>query len=275
VTKKNLSLRQRRFFADQPGNEDFVRIRGLGIEDELPICTVDRPNGSGDWLLMCWHDPIRLGPTSEARPANEVMLWQPGAAQWYGTVTHRLRHSWIHLRGKAFAAWIDELGLPTNTPWPISARVVVDRYLAQVAEECSRHSEAEPRLLADLIHALLIELQRLRRGDVKIAAHLRRVRQLLDEDYTRAWSLRALATQAGCSPQHLGRGFHAAFGSSPMAYLARVRMQHAQWLLAEGRHSVSDIATAVGIDDRFCFTRTFRRCFGCSPRAWRTLHRTS
>ena len=250
-------------------------MRGIGLGDELPAgCVIDRPRGSGDWLLLCWHDPVRLAPRAAARAVDGVILWPPGAPQWYATVGARLRHSWIHLSGPAFARQVEALALPTGEPWPIAARAVVDRALGLVAEECARGAGAEPRLLVLQIHALLLELDRLRRGTPAIPAHVHRVHQLLDADYATAWSVAHLAAEAGCSPQHLGRGFRTAFGTSPMAYLARVRMQHARWLLADGQRPIAEIAAAVGLPDRFAFTRTFKRCFGCSPREWRALHRS-
>lgn len=277
VTKRNitgLTRRQRRFFATAPGDAAGVRVRGLGLGDELPAgCVIDRPRGSGDWLLLCWHDPVRLGPQAAPRAADEVICYRPGAAQWYATVGPRLRHSWIHLSGAAVDAQVEDLALPTDVPIAVGARAVVDRYLGLVAAECDRGAGAEPQLLVHLVGALLIELDRLHRGSATIPAHLHRVHQLLDDDYAADWSLARLAAEAGCSPQHLGRGFRAAFGLSPMAYLSRVRMQHARWLLADGRRSIAEIGAAVGVPDRFGFSRSFKRCFGCSPREWRALHR--
>ena len=40
-------------------------------------------------------------------------------------------------------------------------------------------------------------------------------------------------------------------------------------LLEERRLSIDEISEAVGIRDRFHFSRTFKRLYGCTPAAYR------
>jgi transcriptional regulator GlxA family with amidase domain len=75
-----------------------------------------------------------------------------------------------------------------------------------------------------------------------------------------------LAGSAGVSRFHFARLFRVSTGSSPMAYLMRLRIGRAKLLLLRGDRSVCDIAAALGFCDQSHFSRTFRRITGQTPR---------
>ncbi|MFO3705206.1 helix-turn-helix transcriptional regulator [Xanthomonas codiaei] len=74
-----------------------------------------------------------------------------------------------------------------------------------------------------------------------------------------------LAAAACMSRFHFARVFRDATGASPMAYLRRRRLERAQALLREGRHTVSQIATDLCFFDQSHFVRSFRTATGCTP----------
>lgn len=68
---------------------------------------------------------------------------------------------------------------------------------------------------------------------------------------------------------HLSRAyfrniFHEITGISPMAYLMKIRMNRASFLLKQG-YSVSEVSNAVGYDDILQFSRMFHRYYHISP----------
>ncbi len=96
--------------------------------------------------------------------------------------------------------------------------------------------------------------------------------ELLDELSRRIaipTTLDDLAQLAGYTPQHLNRTFRRELGVTPLQHLAKLRMEHAAGLLAEGRLTVKAIATAVACEDPYYFSRQFRQYFGCSPIQYR------
>ena len=81
-----------------------------------------------------------------------------------------------------------------------------------------------------------------------------------------------LAGMAGLSVSQFERRFRSAFGSSPLQYLMRVRIEHAAQMLLETRQTVSQIAMACGFFDHAHFSRSFRRLLQISPSAYRKRH---
>ncbi|MBV1776191.1 AraC family transcriptional regulator [Burkholderiaceae bacterium DAT-1] len=79
-------------------------------------------------------------------------------------------------------------------------------------------------------------------------------------------SLNSLALSAGLSPYHFHRLFLAAMGDTPMAYLRRVRVLHADHLLAAlPDASLLSIALESGFSSAACFSRAYRQVFGQTP----------
>jgi AraC-like DNA-binding protein len=78
-----------------------------------------------------------------------------------------------------------------------------------------------------------------------------------------------LAAIAGLSPCHFSRVFRDSFGCSPLEYVTRRRLEHAQGLMLSTDAPLSQIALDCGLADQAHFSRLFRRFVGETPRAWR------
>jgi AraC-like DNA-binding protein len=106
-----------------------------------------------------------------------------------------------------------------------------------------------------------------------LLAHAQRLAPVLtyiDEHLARRTTRATLARQAGLSSSQFHALFLAVMRKSPMAYLAERRMRHARQLLITTTRSVQEIASAVGYEDPFHFSRAFKISSGTSPRIFRT-----
>jgi AraC-like DNA-binding protein len=79
----------------------------------------------------------------------------------------------------------------------------------------------------------------------------------------------ALTQHAGLSRTSLAERFRAAMDETPLAYLRTVRMQRAMRLLADTEHHLERIASQVGYQDAFGFSKVFKRTVGVSPKEFR------
>lgn len=101
-------------------------------------------------------------------------------------------------------------------------------------------------------------------------ASIARVRDLLHEHMASNIGLDALADSAGIDRFRLTRLFQRAFGSSPHAYLVRLRLRAARTLLAAG-HTPAQVAAEVGFADQSHLGRWFRRAYRMTPAAYRQM----
>jgi AraC-like DNA-binding protein len=101
-------------------------------------------------------------------------------------------------------------------------------------------------------------------------AHLRRARDLIDQDYANPLDVPAMASRAFMSPAHFSRRFRAAYGESPYSYLMTRRIERAMALLRAGA-SVTDACMAVGCTSLGSFSSRFSVIVGMSPSLYRSV----
>jgi len=90
-------------------------------------------------------------------------------------------------------------------------------------------------------------------GDAK------RVREFLDENFTRKLSIAELADIAGLSPFYFIRAFNKTFGQSPHQYILNLRLNFAEKLLLEGNIKIAEIAYLAGFSSQSHLTAAMKR----------------
>jgi AraC-like DNA-binding protein len=93
--------------------------------------------------------------------------------------------------------------------------------------------------------------------------------ELLHGDVAFGWTLDELARRVGVSRSVLAARFRTAVGDTPLNHLRTLRMQAAMRLLAETDERLDAVASAVGYQDAFGFSKVFKKVVGESPRDFR------
>jgi AraC-like DNA-binding protein len=146
-----------------------------------------------------------------------------------------------------------------------------DPALAWFSTAVRLHGSGERSGLEALVAAILARCGAWERRQAAIATHhpaVTRTMRCLEDAPERAWTLAALAREAGVSAPHLADLFRAQLDCTPLQYQTRLRLASAERLLADPYRSVRDVAAALGMEANY-FCRLFRRHRGTSPDAWR------
>ena len=259
-----------------PFDSEDLRIRGVGVREPMRRGIVDRPQGTGDVLIMCWHETVSIATRSGRgrHPPGTLVLWRPDDGHWYGSREHRWSHSWIHCSGKRVDGWIKEALIPANTALELGTTAALwEDCLFSLHRELRGPYQPSARIAGNLIENCLLALGRhLRheqREDDDVPLALREARHVIETRFHTTLRLADLARVAGYSVPRFGALFRQYFGSSPMAYLVQLRLQRATYLLREPDLPIGEIAQRVGYDDPAWFSRLFKQAHGVSPRAWR------
>lgn len=83
------------------------------------------------------------------------------------------------------------------------------------------------------------------------------------------WTVPRLAAEVAISPSRFAARFTACLAESPMAFLAKWRMNIACRHLTTSHLSIDTIATDVGYDSVAAFNRAFKKHLGLPPATWR------
>jgi AraC family transcriptional regulator len=97
----------------------------------------------------------------------------------------------------------------------------------------------------------------------------RLVTTYIEEHLVEPISLATLAAMVRLSPYYFCRSFKQSLGMPPHRYHMTRRIERAKALLAEGKHSVTEIGLTLGYSDAGSFIAAFRRMTGITPGAYR------
>lgn len=103
---------------------------------------------------------------------------------------------------------------------------------------------------------------------LKVLAHLRRAKDMMDRHYGQPLDVPAMASKALMSPAHFSREFKRAYGKTPYSYLLTRRIERAMHLLRSGA-SVTDVCMQVGWSSLGSFSTRFTEVVGETPTAYR------
>lgn len=100
---------------------------------------------------------------------------------------------------------------------------------------------------------------------------MEKLRQTLDADYQRQFTLDGLSEMASLNRNYLCRAFKRYTGKSLFEYLAERRLQAAMLSLRSGGDKISSIAFESGFRDLSFFNRKFKEIVGRTPAEYRKL----
>lgn len=256
----------------EPLNADF-RINAFGIHEMMPPVTIHRPEGTGDWLFMLFHDAGQVVFSDEKIEIvpGSLVLWPHGAPHHYEAKSGGWDHSWIHVDGPWVDARLDECGIQEGLVLNLEQPESLETCLWHLYTELTNHQQPDPVILKNIFHNWLRELMRDTQGGTSpfVPEKIRGVKQYLDQHACRPVSLQQLAEKSGLSVPHLCAEFRRSYGDSPINYLIGLRLKQARYLLLDRGLSIGEIASHVGYDDIYHFSKLFKKHFGVSPRTMR------
>ena len=134
------------FSAPIPAGAAF-RIRGIGLHERMHPWMVDRRTGTQDYLIMCFHDAVRVWEPNSLRDLTPpgIVVWEPGRRHYYGSTEHTWNHSWIHGEGPFLTQALRTARLPLNRILQISEPLILEKALIDLHAAGLKVGEAMTR----------------------------------------------------------------------------------------------------------------------------------
>jgi AraC family transcriptional regulator len=194
------------------------------------------------------------------------------------------RHSddWHDRGGRCFniefAPWwlerVREHSAVLDGPYDVQSGAAV-RLTTRLYREFRDMDAVSPLAMEGLTLEILAELSRQpeRAGERKPPLWLRRVRELLYDQFSESLSLDEIAGVAGVHPTHLARVFRRHYHCTVGDYLRGLRIDRARHELSASDTPLIEIAANAGYCDQSHFSTAFRRHTGMTPSEDRCLFR--
>ncbi len=236
-----------------PGHEVMLCVRGCGW---VQACGRKRVVKAGEWVWVDGRKAHRYG-------AMEEDPWEV---------------LWVRMEGPRLNRLSGMLGVEGAAVWEVrrvdEARVVYERIFERMGEEGVGVAAALNADLAQLL-ALVFEARQTQGAEDLVPMVLRKPVEQMRLHYFKPLRVSDLAALAGMSTAHFSRLFRASFGTSPIDWLRRERINQAKRRLVEGDAQIQEVAGQVGYGDRFFFSKDFRRLVGMTPKEYRERERIS
>lgn len=263
----------KRFFTLVNPQSSPLSIRGIGVQEAMAAVVVNRPRGTGDHLLMYFHDSVwaAAGLLPTQQPAGTFMIWTPGRLQYYGNPQHPFCHSWIHCDGPVVRHLLRDSGLPLDTPLLVGDAAIIENPLRAIHDELTQQHPGDTTIIRNLLENLLRGVARkvLHSAEGQIPQALLEIRRLIESEYDKPLPLKQLAARAGLSISRFCEVFHQHFGSGAHEYLLQHRLQQAAYLLRDQNMAIKEVARRVGYRDAYGFSKLFKKRFRVNPTAFR------
>ncbi|MFW5830526.1 MAG: helix-turn-helix domain-containing protein [Planctomycetota bacterium] len=203
----------------------------------------------GHVALICYPEESAYGLTAEDSLPYEchwVLLHGAGLREHWQLLRHRYGYA--------------------PGPLPSSAAMAA---MADVEQRASPRAERDPFIAAVAAQQFVARVHELlaQAGVDQRQVDLAIDRLVANPQYP--WSLKELATEAGCSREHLSRAFTDRFGCGPAHWLQHQRLQRAKELLRGTSLPVAAVAEQSGFGSAHTLARVLRRDTGCSPNTFR------
>lgn len=129
------------------------------------------------------------------------------------------------------------------------------------AEAADRNDPQAQEAWVNLLHHYVMGFAQPQHRDERIV----KLWQVVERDLARAWTLKQMADLAHVSHEHLRRLCRQHLGRSPLQQLTFLRMQRAQQLLNSTSDKIETIAHAVGYENAFTFSTSYKKWIGWRP----------
>jgi AraC-like DNA-binding protein len=238
------------------------QIAHAGVCRAAPPYRVVRTKQSGTYFLACFKGEGRI--LVDGR-------WQVCRAGTACLLPPHILNAFHAVAGKRWEfAWARYQQPPEQRPIVSSSSPVLARFDAEPlraaveglhAESSGANAPAAAHHWVELIQLYIRRFAQPWQVDDRLA----RLWERVAADLGSPWTLDALAREAHLSSEHLRRLCRQHLGRSPMHQVTYLRMRRAADLLTETDDKIETIATAIGYQNPFVFSTTFKKWIGWRP----------
>lgn len=251
-----------------------VRI-GIDVRGR-PGLTVDRPSGSGDYVVIQFLADAGLSGGRTAAPGDCLVL-QPSTPTLIVGRPEIVNH-FAHLSAEVAEPALSRFRVPVNQVVTPSDPGFVLPLLRRLQSEWARRDVHAERAIELAIEDLFLQLHRESPARYGLGGsmhddRLRDIRLSIQRDPAADWSVDGLSGLAYLRPSRFTALYRQLFGRSPMADVQEIRLELAAYHLAQLNIGVAEAGALAGFGDPAAFSRRFKARFGLGPRAYRSQHR--
>lgn len=247
---------------------------------EKPEWRLERPNGSGDYVVVLLKTPaffVLFGEYTEVS-AGTLIVYKKGTPQLYGALGRDFLNDAFHFTAsEEEIEWILGLGVPLDTLLKLNNTVPLSRLIRDIEVESRSAARMRGELLDMYIRIFFMKLSEILASsddelDEVYSAYYDDALNLRSEIYNNPleeWSVSSMAERLSLSDSYFQHLYKQLFSISPVADVIKARIERAKYLLTGTAYSVSRVGEMCGYKSDAHFMRQFKTEVGVSPTQYR------
>ena len=255
---------------------DMFKLHAIGLDiRHIGDFIIDRPNGSGDCLLIIFktNASLTLGGKAQTVSPDTAVIYGRHDKQLYGTVSGNYVNHFLHFDTDSAddfnAVQMNALLSPDNI-------AEIEGILRMISREQMSESENREKYIDMLIRMVLMKLceKSYSKPLMLNSIHGSLLTAIRAEMYSNAGQFKSvseLAARANLSSSHFQGIYKKLFGISCYEDLLSAKIKAAQFYLSSTELSVKEIALLCGYDTDTCFMRRFKERMDMTPKEYREL----
>lgn len=244
----------------------------------LDFDIIDRPYGSGDYLLLHFITPmkLRLNGKTIITKENAFIIFDKGTPQYYSAVK-TFQNTFIHFN--ADVNFSKKYNLPLNTVFYPSDIDTIIPFFKKIHLEFFLKRPFYEDIMDSCMTQLLVGLSRIYNNDSEkddknsyLFNVFQSARMEILNDLTKDWTSESMAALTGLATSQFYQYYKDYFGSTPKSDLINARLSRAKELLMNENLSVSEAALRSGFQTPSHFSRYFKKECHTTPMEWVRLN---
>lgn len=274
-----ISVKSKHSDARRTKGSELMIIRNIGFNHcHGTDFIVDRPHGSGDYLLLLLKtDTIFVIDNQEVfAPKNSFFLFSKDVPQLYRCVPNcTFSNDWIHFDIESGEqSWLDNFHIPFCTPIPMKDLLFLSFCVKAISNEFYSDNRNKERSIACYMTLIFSKVEEQLFDNVQTvgSTSFEMLSSIRNKIYSKPYEQRTIAGTAHevlmseSAFQHL---YKKQFGISFMQDLIESRIEYAKLLLSTTDVNVAEIAKQCGYSSYGHFMRQFKKRTNLTPTEYR------
>lgn len=211
---------------------------------------------------------------------GQIFLIPPNiSAQYYADSSNPWHYAWVSFVGTKVEKYVEQAGFSPDV-FVRDSYLPPEKFSSLIYEMLQAHQMTitnELKRCGTLFYlfALLIDSKQtpassdMPHYDYSSKTYLEHALQFIQFNFNRNIQISDIADYIGITRSHLFNIFKQNLNIAPKEYLLQYRMDRAKKYLEKTKISIQDIASNVGYNDSFAFSKMFRQVVGSSPSQYR------
>jgi AraC-like DNA-binding protein len=260
-----------------------IYITDIGYYPKADFHHVERPAGIGQHIIIyCTEGSgwiVIDGKRTELGPSEFFTIPANTAHRYGANENDAWTIYWFHFKGEIAAFVVDLIQQRTRNNRPA---ITYDENRIKLFEEIYANLEKGygqdnlryvNMIFYHFLSSLLYEDKFSHAGNRPADDIIARTIEQMQRKIHTVASLKAFADYANLSISHFSAVFKEKTGYAPVEYFNHLKIQKACQYLLLTQMTIKEIATELGIDDQYYFSRMFSRLMGYSPLEYRKRNR--